>query len=398
MPALDGIRVIDLTQYEAGTSCTETLAFLGADVIKVEEPKAGEPGRRLLLDEPGADSPYFILLNASKRGVTVDLKSEKGRQILTDLIKAGDVIVENFAPGGLERLGLTWEKIHEINPRIIYCAVKGFGTFGPHSGYLSFDPVAQAAGGGYATTGYLDGEPIKPGPTVGDTGTGIHAALGILGAIIQREITGQGQKVEVAMQDAVFNLSRVALREYYDKKGPTRRRGNGVSAPGPTYLYPCQPGGPNDHVYIYPSNDEMWQAITKVIDRPDLTDDDRFKGRGGRARHGELIDEVIAAWTRTVTKYEAMERMAEAGVPAGAVLDTQEMLTNPQVLARDMMVTIDHPQRGKVTITGCPIKLSDSPPVIEPAPLLGQHNAEVFAELFGWTGEEIERLRSEGVI
>ncbi|HEX2170928.1 MAG TPA: CoA transferase [Dehalococcoidia bacterium] len=398
MPALEGIRVIDLTQYEAGTSCTETLAFLGADVIKVESPKGGEPGRRLLSDNPDADAPYFILLNASKRGVTIDLKTEKGRQILTDLIREGDVIVENFAPGGLEKLGFTWETIREINPRIIYATVKGFGTYGPRADFLSFDPIAQAAGGGISTTGYLDGAPQKPGPTVGDTGTGIHAALGILGAIIQRETTGRGQKVEVSMQDAVLNITRVGLREYYDTGKPPRRRGNGVTASGPTWLYPCAPGGPNDYVYIYPSNDEMWEALLGVIGREDLRGDERFRGRAGRGRQGQVIDELISTWTRTQTKYQAMDKAAQAGIPAGAVLDTQEMLTNEQVLAREMMVTIDHPQRGKVTITGCPIKLSDSPPVIGPAPLLGQHNAEVFAEVFGWTGEDIERLRADGVI
>ena len=400
MPALDGLRVIDLTQYEAGTSCTETLAFLGADVIKVEEPMRGEPGRRLLSDREDLDAPYFLLLNASKRSVTLNLKTERGKQVLEDLIRQGDVIVENFAPGGLEKLGFTWEKIHEINSRIIYATVKGFGTYGPYSSFLAFDPVAQAAGGGIATTGYLDDMPLKPGPTVGDTGTGIHAALGILGAIIQRETTGQGQKVEVSMQDAVLNLSRVAMREHYERKdkGPLRRRGNGVSAAGPTWLYPCQPFGPNDYVYIYPSNDEMWETLLKVVGRTDLSGDERFRGRGGRGRQGQLIDEVISTWTRGRTKYEAMEQMAAAGIPAGAVLDTAEMLTNPQILARETMVTVDHPERGPFTITGCPIKLSESPPVVEPAPLLGQHTAEVYQEIFGWTGEEIERLRAEGVI
>ena len=213
MPALDGLRVIDLTQYEAGTSCTETLAFLGADVIKVEEPMRGEPGRRLLSDREDLDAPYFLLLNASKRSVTLNLKTERGKQVLEDLIRQGDVIVENFAPGGLEKLGFTWEKIHEINPRIIYATVKGFGTYGPYSSFLAFDPVAQAAGGGIATTGYLDDMPLKPGPTVGDTGTGIHAALGILGAIIQRETNGQGQKDEVSIQDAVLICFRLASLE-----------------------------------------------------------------------------------------------------------------------------------------------------------------------------------------
>ncbi len=397
MLALDGIRIIDLTQYEAGTSCTETLAFLGADVIKIEPPGRGEPGRTLINDGAEADSFYFLLLNASKRSVTLNLKSERGRAIFDDLLRHGDVVVENFAPGGLERLGYPWERIQQINPRIIYATIKGFGTVGPSAGYLSFDPVAQAAGGAMARTGYAGGEPIKPGPTVGDTGTGLHAALGILGAIIQRETTGRGQKVEVSMQDAVLNLTRVALRPYYDEQAPLPRRGNQLAPQGPRWLYPCKPGGPNDYVYIYASTDEMWDSLLDVIGRADLRGDERFT-RSGRARNGTIIDELLSAWTAKWTKYEAMEALGAAGVPAGAVLDTAEMLCNPQLLARETIVEIDHPQRGKFKMVGSVPKLRDSAPVIKPAPLLGQHTAEVFAELLGMGADEIERLRADAVI
>jgi formyl-CoA transferase len=397
MGALDGIRVIDLTQYEAGTSCTETLAFLGADVIKVEEPGRGDPGRRLINDRPGEDSPYFLLLNASKRSVTLNLKSERGREIFEDLLRRGDVVVENFAPGTLEKLGFPWERIREINPRIIYAALKGFGTYGPHAGYLSFDPVAQAAGGAVAKTGYVDGEPLKPGPTVGDTGTGVHGALGILGALIQRETTGRGQKVEVSMQDAVLNLSRVTLNAFYDVQGPLPRRGSGRAGTGPSWLYPCKPFGPNDYVFVTANNEEMWLNLLETIGRSDMRGDERLSRRA-RATNGALVDELISAWTCQRTKYEAMEALGAAGLPVGAVLDTAEMLTNPQLLAREMIVEVDHPQRGRFKMTGCAIKLSDSKPVIAPAPLLGQHTAEVFEALFGWDEREVERLREEAVV
>ncbi len=397
MAALDGIRIIDLTQYEAGTSCTETLAFLGADVIKIEPPGRGEPGRTLIGGDAEADSFYFLLLNASKRSLTLNLKAERGRAIFEELLRQGDVVVENFAPGGLEKLGYPWERIRQINPRIIYAPIKGFGTTGPHAGYLCFDPVAQAAGGAMARTGYPDGEPIKPGPTVGDTGTGLHAALGILAAIVQRETTGRGQKVEVAMQDAVLNLTRVALRPYYDTQAPLPRRGNQLAPQGPRWLYPCKPGGPDDYVYVYASTDEMWDSLLGVIGRTDLRGDARFT-RAGRARNGAAIDELIEGWTAQRTKYEAMEALGAAGVPAGAVLDTAEMLCNPQLLARETIVEIDHPQRGRFRMVGCVPKLRDSAPVITPAPLLGQHTAEVLAELLGMDAAAVAELRGAGVV
>lgn len=394
---LANLTVLDLTQYEAGTSCTQLLAWLGANVIKIEQPGRGDPGRGLGADPDGADAWYFIILNANKRSITLNLRDPRGKELFARMVPKADVVVENLGPGSLERLGITWEWLSGLNPAIIFARVKGFGTTGPHAGYLCFDPVAQAAGGAMARTGYPDGEPIKPGPTVGDTGTGVHAALGILAAIIQRETTGRGQKVEVAMQDAVLNLTRVALRPYYDEHAPLPRRGNQLMPQGPRWLYRCRPGGPDDYVYVYASTDEMWDCLLGVIGRMDLRGDARFT-RAGRARNGAIIDELIEGWTAQRTKYEAMEALGAAGVPAGAVLDTAELLCNPQLLARETIVEIDHPQRGTFRMVGCVPKLRDSAPVITPAPLLGQHTAEVLSEVLGMDAAAVDELRDAGVV
>jgi formyl-CoA transferase len=397
MAALDGIRIIDLTQYEAGTSCTQTLAFLGADVIKVEPPGRGEAGRQLIGDGQAADSPYFLSLNASKRSITLDLKTEKGRELFADLLREGDVVAENFAPGGMEKLGFDWERIQQINPRIVYATVKGFGLSGPHAGYLSFDPVAQAAGGAVASTGYVGGEPIKPGPTIGDTGSGLHLTLGILGALVQRETTGRGQRVEVSMQDAVLNLARVILRPYYDTPTPHPRRGSGRTGAGPSWLYPCKPGGANDYVFMSPNTDAMFGRLLSVIGRDDLQGDERLF-RGARQKNGALVDELISVWTRERTKYEAMDELGKADIPVGAVLDTSELLANPQLRARAMWVEVEHPERGRITVLGCPVKLRDSPPVVAAPPLLGQHTDEVLRDLLHCSDEQIAQLREAAVI
>jgi formyl-CoA transferase len=396
--ALVGVKVLDLTQYEAGPSCTEMLAWLGADVIKVEEPTKGEQGRWRATERPGVDSYYFILLNANKRSVTLNLKSARGKEIFVDLVKKMDILSENYTLGTMESLGLGYDRLREINPRLIYLTIKGFGTYGPYSKYKSFDMIAQASGGAMALTGFPGSPPLKPGPTIGDTGTGLHAACGVLAAYIQRERTGKGQKVEVAMQDAVVNFVRVPMMGTYITQKPTPRVGNRLGAGPLGDIFRCAPGGPNDYVYLYCSNQEMWDTFFKTIGRPEVADDRRFTDRKQRRENIEVLTQIVEEWTSPRTKHEVMKIVGEAGVPCGAVLDSVELLENPHLRERGMMVTIDHPVRGKFTMPGCPVKLEDSPVDITSAPLLGQHNAEVYGEVLGLKDGELLQLKKDSVI
>jgi len=396
--ALAGVTVLDLTQFEAGTSCTEMLAWLGADVIKVEEPKKGEQGRWALGDSPGVDSYYFMLLNANKRSITLNLKSERGKEIFLDLVKKVDIVSENYSLGTMESLGLSYDVLHRMNPRLIYLTVKGFGTYGPYSKYKSFDMIAQAAGGAMSVNGFPGSLPLKPAPTIGDTGTGIHAACGVVAALFQRERTGKGQKVELSMQDAVVNYVRVPMRLMYETHQPAQRVGNRLGVGNPGDIFKCAPGGPNDFVYLYCSNQEMWRSFCRTIGQPELVDDNRFHENIDRSKHLEELTGIIEQWTSTRTKEEVMKLMGEAGVPCGAVLDTVELLNNPHLRERGMIVTVEHPVRGEFTMPGCPIKLEDSPVEVKSAPLLGQHNREIYASMLGFGDGDLEQLKQQGVI
>jgi formyl-CoA transferase len=401
-PALAGVKVIDLTQFEAGTSCTETLAWLGADVIKVEEPTQGDQGRRASTDKPGVDSYYFMLLNANKRSVTLNLKEERGKELMRKLIAEGDVMVENFAPGVIERLGFGYEEARKINPRIIYAQVKGFAPDGPYGKFLSFDMIAQSVGGSLSTTGEKGGRPLKPGPTIGDTGTGLHTAIGILAALYQRQFTGKGQRIEVAMQEAVINFGRIAYGALGLWNRVPDRNGNqsvlGTSAP--SEVFPCKGGGQNDYCYIYctRAGSHHWERLLNAIGREDLLDDPRFKTPRDRWEHRDEVDAVIAEWTRTRDKREVMETLGHAGVPAGAVFDIMELRDDPFLRERGMFVTVDHPVRGEFTMPGWPVKMSDSHVPVVTSPLLGQHNEEVFGELLGLAPDQVAELREEKVI
>jgi formyl-CoA transferase len=400
--ALHGVRVVDFTQFEAGTSCTQTLAWLGADVIKIEEPTKGEQGRGASTDKKGVDSHYFMLLNANKRSVTANLKHEKGRALVRRLIEKADVFVENFAPGVIERLGFGYDEVRKINPRIIYAQVKGFGDDGPYRNYLAFDMIAQATGGAMSITGEPDGRPIKPGLTIGDTGTGLHCAIGILAALYQRQFTGEGQHIKVAMQECVINYGRISYAAQYLWGHAAPRMGNQsiMGTNSPSEIYPCKGGGPNDYCYIYTSRatPQHWERLLKIIGREDLIGDPRFDSPQERFKHRHEVDAMIAEWTKNHTKLEVMKRLGDNGIPAGAVMDTMELFNDPDLNRREIFVTVKHPVRGDFKMPGWPVKMSGSKVPITAAPLLGAHTEEVYGELLGLSREEIEALRSEKAI
>ena len=395
--ALDGIVVLDLTQYEAGPSCTEMLAWLGADVIKIEPP-GGEPGRRALSERSDTDAWFFLMLNANKKSVTLDLKAEQGRALFERMARRADIVVENFGPGAIERLGFGYDTLRRINPRIIAASVKGFGTTGPYADYKSFEWIAQAMGGVMSLTGLPDSPPLRTEAGLGDTGAGLHCAIGILAALVQRQHTGEGQRVEVAQQDAVLNLVRIHLREHYVTGTPVPRRGNRSVAAGPSNLYRCRPFGPNDYVFVHCATLEMWRTLTRILGRPELGDDPRLADRQARAQHAGEIDPLIEAWTEKRTKHEAMEILAGAGIPCGAVLDSGEVLSDPGLVARGMVVSLEHPTRGRFAMPGNPVQLSASPTTVTRAPLLGEHNAEVYGGWLGLPADELRALEKDRVI
>jgi crotonobetainyl-CoA:carnitine CoA-transferase CaiB-like acyl-CoA transferase len=399
---LDGIRVLDLTQFEAGTSCTETLAWLGAEVVKVENPKGGEAGRTLGSGpKPGADSYYFMIYNANKKSVTVNLKSERGVALVKDMAKKADVFAENFAPGAIERLGLGWEVLHALNPRLVYAQVKGFGSGTPYENNLAFDMIAQACGGNMAITGERGGRPAKPGPTLGDTGTGMLLAIGVLGALFQRQTTGKGRRVQIAMQDAQLQYSRGAFIQHARTGEPAMRNGAKSLAGGmaPADIYPCKPGGPNDYVYVFtsPGNEEHWRRLLTVIGHEELIQDPRFATREARAQHEAEIDAMVSEWTRRHDKHEAMRLVGAAGVPAGAVLDTGDLLAEPSFVDRGIIQTMQHPS-GTLRMPAFPVRFDGAPAPVKPSPLLGQHTAEVFGDWLGLSSGDVKALRDEGAV
>ena len=397
---LAGITVLDLTQFEAGPSCTEALAWHGANVIKVEEPRRGDQGRSGISERPDMDSLYFILLNCNKRSLTCNLKAEKGKAVLRRLIEKADVLIENFAPGAIEKLGFGWEELHAINPRLVFAQVKGFATDGPYGNYLSFDMIAQATGGVMSITGEPDGVPIRPGATIGDTGTGLHMCVSILSALFQRERTGKGRHLQIAMQDAMTNYCRVTFSRQPLMDGPAPRIGNSVASGAPGGLFPCKGGGPNDHCFIFCQRDitHHWERICRAMGREDMIADPRFSNGHDRVRHKAEIEGIVTEWTLRHTKREVMEKIGGAGVPAGAVFDIQDLITNEDMHRRGIMQTIEHPARGAVVVPAWPVRFGGRPMDVTTAPLLGQHNEAVLGELLGMSGEDVAGLRAEGAI
>ena len=395
--ALDGIRVLDLTQYEAGPSCTQMLAWLGAEVIKIEPP-SGEPGRTALSDKRGEDAWFFLLLNSCKKGVTLNVKSPRGRGMFEELVKQADVVVENMGPGVMDRLGIGYNALRRLNPRVISASVKGFAGGGPYEEYKSFEWIAQAMAGAMSMTGSPDGPPTKAIGGLADTGAGLHTAIGILAAIVQRQATGVGQQVEVAQQDSVVNLLRIHLRETYATGKPAPRQGNRSAAAAPSNIYRCSPGGPNDYVFIHCATVEMWKTLMTIVGRPELGADPRYADRRDRVEFVDEIDATIEAWTSQRPKHQVLEILAGSGVPCGAVLDSAEVLADKHLRETGFIVDLEHPRRGRYPMPANPVRLSESTTDVVRAPLLGEHNAEIYGKLLGYGEAELETLRRDGVI
>jgi len=408
--ALEGVRILDFTHVQSGPTCTQLLAWLGADVVKVERPGEGDPTRGQLRDVEDVDSLYFTMLNHNKRSITIDAKTAKGKEVLEALVKHCDVLVENFAPGALERMGFTWERIQQLNPRMIVASVKGFGP-GPYQDCKVYENVAQCAGGSASTTGFDDGPPLVTGAQIGDSGTGLHLALGIVAALYQRKSTGRGQKVLAAMQDGVLNLCRVKLRDQqrlertgvmqeYPQYPDSRfgkavpRAGNASGGGQPGAILKCKGWQTDPNAYIYfITQGAVWGAICKVIGQEHWITDPRYATLEARLPHLKSIFATIEEWTMTKTKFEAMDILNQYDIPCGPILSMQEIMYEPSLRATGTVVEVDHPTRGKYVSVGNPIKLSDSPTEVTRSPLLGEHTDQVLAEL-GYTPEQVAAMRA----
>ncbi len=410
--ALDGIRILDMTHVQSGPTCTQILAWFGADVIKVELPGRGDITRGQLRDKPNVDSLYFTMLNCNKRSITINTKNEKGKEIFRKLIKACDVMVENFAPGALDRQGFTWEVIQQLNPRLIYASVKGFGP-GPFEDCKVYENVAQCTGGAASTTGFDDGPPLVTGAQIGDSGTGIHLVAGILAALFQREKSGKGQRVICAMQDTVLNLCRVKLRDQQRlAAGPLMeypqypngvfgaavpRAGNASGGGQPGWAVRTRGGGPNDYIYVI-IQPPGWEPLMKVCGRPELIADPEWATPEARLPKLGKCFEIIEQWTMTQDKLEVMRRLNEHDIPCGPILDMREIAAEQGLRDTGTVVEVDHPTRGKFLTVGNPIKLSDSPTEVVASPLLGEHTDEILKSIVGWSDAEIAAARKEGAV
>jgi formyl-CoA transferase len=412
--ALDGVRILDFTHVQSGPTCTQLLAWLGADVIKIEKAGAGDITREQLRDIPDVDSLYFTMLNHNKRSVTLDTKNPKGKAVLERLIKTCDVLVENFAPGALDRMGFTWEKIQQLNPKMIVASVKGFGP-GPYEACKVYENVAQCAGGSASTTGFDDGPPLVTGAQIGDSGTGLHLALGIVAALYQRKSTGRGQRVLAAMQDGVLNLCRVKLRdqqrlaragvmkEYpqypHGKFGSAVPRAGNASGGGqPGWIVRCKGWETDPNAYLYfICQAPVWKDICQIIGKPDWITDPNYATPEARLPLLKDIFATIESWTRTKTKFEAMDILNDRDIPCGPILSMEEIMADESLRKTGTIVEVDHPTRGKYLTVGNPIKMSDSPTDVTRSPLLGEHTAEVLGEL-GYSKDDLNALREGGVI
>ena len=398
---LQGIKVVDFTQFEAGTTCTEVLAWFGAEVVKIENPGRGDPGRRLRPGKPDDDPYYFYEFNVNKKSLAINLKSPRGLEIVKDMIRKADIVAENMAPGTIERLGLDYESVKKINPRIIYCQVKGFGRGSPHEKGLAFDMIAQAAGGPISVTGEKGGNPVKPGLSFGDTGTGMLMTATILGALLERNRTGVGRLLQVGMQDAMIHYMRTCFATMARTGKPAQRNGakSSAGANSPSGLYRTKGGGPNDWVYITTNraNPEHWARLMKLVGREDLIDDPRFATPADRVTHEKELDAIITEWTTHNEKREAMEKLIGVGVPAGAVFDTQELQNEPSFYERGFMQKVKH-HNGEYKMATWPVRIDGKMVRIKGSPGLGQDTTQVLQNWLGIDAGQAAALKTEGVI
>ena len=415
MEALKGVKVLDMTHVQSGPTCTQLLAWFGADVVKVERPGVGDATRGQLRDVPEADSLYFTMLNSNKRSITLNPKKPEGAKIFAQLIKECDVMVENFAPGALDRMGFTWEKIQELNPRMIYASVKGFGP-GKYEECKVYENVAQCAGGSASTTGMLGEVPLVTGAQIGDSGTGLHLALGIVTALFHREKSGKGQKVSAAMQDGVLNLCRVKLRDQQRlERGPlkeysqygedipfgdsTPRAGNDSGGGQPGRILKCKGWETDPNAYTYfITQAAVWEKVCDVIGKPEWKEDENYSTQEKRLPRLNNIFDTIESWTKTKTKFEVMEICNPLDIPVGPILSMKEIAEDPGLRETGTVVEVDHPVRGKYLTVGNPIKLSDSPAEVKRSPLLGEHTDEILKEFCKMSDEEIKAVREAGAV
>ena len=414
MTALEGVKILDMTHVQSGPTCTQILAYMGADVIKVERPGVGDATRGQLQDIPGDDSLYFTMLNGTKRSITLNPKTKEGNRIFAKLIETCDIMVENFAPGAIDRMGFPWEKIKEINPRMIYASVKGFGP-GPYEECKVYENVAQCTGGAASTTGELDGFPMVTGAQIGDSGTGIHLVAGILAALYQRTNTGRGQRVECAMQDAVLNLCRVKLRDQQRlAHGPLTeypqypngtfgeavpRAGNASGGGQPGWIVRCKGWETDPDAYIYViTQAAAFPALAKVIGHERWNEDPEWNTPAARIPKLDKMFDIIEEWTMTKDKFEVMDILNPLNVPCGPILSMKELGDEPSLRATGTVVEVDHPERGNYLTIGNPIKLSDSVAQVRRSPLLGEHTDEILKEVVGLDDNEITAAREEGAI
>ncbi|ALG73453.1 formyl-coenzyme A transferase [Azospirillum thiophilum] len=412
--ALQGVRILDFTHVQSGPTCTQLLAWFGADVIKVERPGEGDITRSQLRDLPDADSLYFTMLNHNKRSITLDTKTPKGKEVLEALIKSCDVMVENFAPGVLDRMGFTWERIQELNPAMIVASVKGFGP-GPFENCKVYENVAQCAGGAASTTGFDDGPPMVTGAQIGDSGTGLHLALGIVTALYQRKTTGRGQKVLAAMQDAVLNLCRVKLRDQQRlAHGPMKeypqypngefgdtvpRAGNASGGGQPGWILKCKGWEHDSNAYIYfIAQAPVWKSICKVIGKEEWITDPDYATPAARLPRLMSIFATVEEWTKTLSKFEVMDILNKYDIPCGPILSMKEIAEDKSLYATGTLVEVEHPTRGSYLTVGNPIKLSDSPTEVTRSPLLGEHTDEILREVLGFGEREILDIRDSGAV